>query len=186
MIFEPLHRSAEVVGPRFHARLPPKSRAESVPTSSHCSAPGRGATAGPHDFPDRRWTSMIFRGSETFGKSAHVSAGSPRCEQEEDSQQNDDGLVAVPSRTRRRACARSPRIGVNRSARRMDGTAEVRCGCGTTYPTCPEREDGWLVERSDSYGKFLGCVRYPTCVGKAKIMSGDRSAVTTPRRRNRA
>ena len=70
--------------------------------------------------------------------------------------------------------------------RRADGTAEVRCGCGATYPTCPECEDGWLVERSGSYGKFLGCVRYPTCVGKAKISSGDRSAVTKPRRRNRA
>jgi len=62
--------------------------------------------------------------------------------------------------------------------RRADGTAEVRCGCGATYPTCPECEDGWLVKRSGSYGNFLGCVRYPTCVGKAKILSGDRSAVT--------
>ena len=70
--------------------------------------------------------------------------------------------------------------------RGTDGTTEVRCACGATYPTCPECEDGWLVERSGSYGKFLGCVRYPTCVGKAKISSGDRSAITKPRRRNRA
>ena len=70
--------------------------------------------------------------------------------------------------------------------RGTDGTAEVRCCCCATYPRCPECEDGWLVERSGSFGKFLGCVRYPTCVGKAKISSGDRSAVAKPRRRNRA
>jgi DNA helicase-4 len=68
--------------------------------------------------------------------------------------------------------------------RRADGTAEVRCGCGVNYPTCPECEDGWLVERSGSYGKFLGCVRYPTCVGKAKLSSDDRSAIKKPPRRN--
>lgn len=53
--------------------------------------------------------------------------------------------------------------------RRPDRTAVVRCGCGATYPTCPECEDGWLVERIGRYGEFLGCVRYPTCGGKAKI-----------------
>lgn len=52
--------------------------------------------------------------------------------------------------------------------RLAEGTSEVRCGCGASYPTCPECEDGWLVERSGGFGKFLGCVRYPTCVGKAK------------------
>jgi DNA helicase-4 len=59
--------------------------------------------------------------------------------------------------------------------RRADGTAEVRCACGVNYPKCPECEDGWLVERGGSYGKFLGCVRYPTCVGKAKVSSVSRS-----------
>ncbi|MCV2867435.1 UvrD-helicase domain-containing protein [Defluviimonas sp. WL0002] len=56
-----------------------------------------------------------------------------------------------------------------------EGTTEVRCGCGASYPSCPECEDGWLVERSGMYGKFLGCVRYPTCVGKARI--GARKAI---------
>lgn len=51
--------------------------------------------------------------------------------------------------------------------RRADGSTEVRCGCGTSYPTCPECEDGWLVERSGRFGQFLGCVRFPACVGKA-------------------
>lgn len=59
--------------------------------------------------------------------------------------------------------------------RSTDGTADVRCRCGATYTTCPECEDGWLVERSGHYGKFLGCVRYPTCVGKAKILDDDRT-----------
>ncbi len=70
--------------------------------------------------------------------------------------------------------------------RRTNGPDEVRCGCGAAYPACPECEDGWLVERSGSYGKFLGCVRYPTCVGKSKVSSGDRAAVMKPRRRGRA
>ncbi|MBP0485048.1 UvrD-helicase domain-containing protein [Sagittula salina] len=70
--------------------------------------------------------------------------------------------------------------------RGTDGTTAVRCACGATYPSCPQCEDGWLIERSGSYGKFLGCVRYPTCVGKAKTSSGDRSTLTKPRRRNRA
>ena len=53
--------------------------------------------------------------------------------------------------------------------RHADGSTEVRCACGSSYPSCPECEDGWLVERTGTYGSFLGCVRYPTCVGKAKI-----------------
>ncbi|WP_407925853.1 UvrD-helicase domain-containing protein [Alterinioella nitratireducens] len=65
------------------------------------------------------------------------------------------------------------------------GSSEVRCGCGATYPTCPECEDGWLIERSGRYGNFLGCVRYPTCIGKARKSSGERSSATTPRRRRR-
>ncbi len=70
--------------------------------------------------------------------------------------------------------------------RRAGGTGEARCGCDASYPSCPGCEDGWLVERSGGYGKFLGCVRYPTCVGKAKISIGERPSVTKPRRRNRA
>ncbi|TLX42752.1 helicase IV [Xanthobacter autotrophicus] len=50
--------------------------------------------------------------------------------------------------------------------RRVDGSAEVRCSCGADYPGCPECKDGWLVERTGPYGRFLGCVQYPTCVGK--------------------
>jgi len=46
-----------------------------------------------------------------------------------------------------------------------DSTTAV-CGCGASYPSCPECEDGWLVDRSGRYGKFLGCVRFPECSGK--------------------
>lgn len=59
------------------------------------------------------------------------------------------------------------------------GTRKARCGCGASYPTCPECEDGWLVDRSGYFGKFLGCVRYPTCTGKANIPRGDRRLDTT-------
>lgn len=60
--------------------------------------------------------------------------------------------------------------------RHVDGTSEARCCCGATYPTCPECEDGWLVERSGRYGHFLGCVRYPSCVGKARISAVRRNS----------
>lgn len=53
--------------------------------------------------------------------------------------------------------------------RRADASAEAACSCGASYPACPECKDGWLVERSGRYGLFLGCVRYPTCNGKARI-----------------
>jgi DNA helicase IV len=59
--------------------------------------------------------------------------------------------------------------------RSTDGTTDVRCACGATYPTCPECEDGWLIERSGPYGSFLGCVRYPSCVGRAQISSSRRN-----------
>ena len=48
------------------------------------------------------------------------------------------------------------------------GTREVRCNCGASYPSCPECEDGWLVERTGKYGDFLGCIRFPSCRGKAR------------------
>lgn len=70
--------------------------------------------------------------------------------------------------------------------RHADGTSEIRCGCGASYPNCPTCEDGWLVERSGSFGKFLGCVRYPTCTGKAKITNGDQSVNRKLRRRKGA
>ncbi|WP_319825889.1 3'-5' exonuclease [Thalassovita sp.] len=67
--------------------------------------------------------------------------------------------------------------------RQADGTSEVRCGCGACYPTCPACEDGRLVERSGTYGKFLGCVRYPTCTGKAKATKARPADRATRRRR---
>ncbi len=39
------------------------------------------------------------------------------------------------------------------------------CGCGAQFPKCPNCSDGWLVERKGRYGKFLGCVNYPSCEG---------------------
>ncbi len=43
------------------------------------------------------------------------------------------------------------------------------CSCGSEYQACPKCQDGWLVERKGRYGKFLGCVKFPRCSGKAKI-----------------
>ena len=47
--------------------------------------------------------------------------------------------------------------------------AIATCECGRTYRECPVCSDGWLVERKGRYGKFLGCVKYPRCAGKAKM-----------------
>lgn len=44
------------------------------------------------------------------------------------------------------------------------------CECGAEYPSCPECENGWLVERKGRYGRFLGCVSYPRCKGKGKVV----------------
>ena len=41
-----------------------------------------------------------------------------------------------------------------------------QCGCGATFPACPGCVDGWLVERRGKYGRFLGCVNYPSCKGR--------------------
>ena len=48
-------------------------------------------------------------------------------------------------------------------------SARATCECGRIYHACPACPDGWLVERKGRYGKFLGCVKYPRCTGKAKI-----------------
>jgi len=57
--------------------------------------------------------------------------------------------------------------------RRTPGSADVRCGCGASFQECPASEcgDGWLVPRSGRFGDFLGCVRYPSCSGKAPLSS---------------
>ncbi len=67
--------------------------------------------------------------------------------------------------------------------RKVEGTSEVRCSCGARFPSCPKCNDGWLVERSGSFGKFFGCVRYPVCTGTANNPNGDRAAITKLRRR---
>lgn len=61
--------------------------------------------------------------------------------------------------------------------RRAHGATEMTCGCGASYPACPECTDGWLVERKGPYGRFLGCVRFPTCVGRARIPAKGESSV---------
>ncbi|WP_419643157.1 topoisomerase DNA-binding C4 zinc finger domain-containing protein [Thiolapillus sp.] len=47
--------------------------------------------------------------------------------------------------------------------------SEATCSCGKKFPACPTCSDGWLVERAGRYSRFLGCVRYPKCSGKAKL-----------------
>ena len=53
--------------------------------------------------------------------------------------------------------------------RRVKGAPQAKCTCGKVHPGCPECADGWLVERTGPHSTFLGCVRYPTCLGKAQL-----------------
>lgn len=53
--------------------------------------------------------------------------------------------------------------------RRAKGEPQSKCSCGKVHPSCPECADGWLVERTGPHSSFLGCVRYPTCLGKAQL-----------------
>ena len=53
--------------------------------------------------------------------------------------------------------------------RRVKGAPQAKCSCGKMHPSCPECADGWLVERTGPHSTFLGCVRYPTCLGKAQL-----------------
>ncbi|WP_294106422.1 hypothetical protein [Thiolapillus sp.] len=39
--------------------------------------------------------------------------------------------------------------------------------------------DGWLVERAGCYSRFLGCVRYPKCSGKAKLPTDNNESTET-------
>ena len=63
------------------------------------------------------------------------------------------------------ACSR---CGVGLPERR-DSPSVATCSCGTSFRACPACQDGWLVERSGRYGRFLGCVSYPRCRGKKRL-----------------
>ncbi|NRB19654.1 MAG: topoisomerase DNA-binding C4 zinc finger domain-containing protein [Rhodobacteraceae bacterium] len=38
------------------------------------------------------------------------------------------------------------------------------------YPACPQCDDGWLIARKGRYRRFLGCVRFPKCMAKKKVV----------------
>ncbi|WP_260688473.1 UvrD-helicase domain-containing protein [Rhizobium leguminosarum] len=61
--------------------------------------------------------------------------------------------------------------------RREDESLEAFCRCGSKYPSCPECRDGWMIERSGRYGRFLSCVRFPTCGGKLKARAFSRTTM---------
>ncbi|MCK4860762.1 MAG: topoisomerase DNA-binding C4 zinc finger domain-containing protein [Rhodobacteraceae bacterium] len=51
---------------------------------------------------------------------------------------------------------------------RDDARRSAKCVCDKSYLAYPECSDGWLVERKGRFGKFLSCVKFPRCAGKAK------------------
>ncbi len=59
-----------------------------------------------------------------------------------------------------------PACGVGLPIRNGHKPSVNQCECGTVFPACPDCFDGWLVERRGKYGRFLGCVNYPSCKGR--------------------
>jgi DNA helicase-4 len=68
--------------------------------------------------------------------------------------------------------------------RRAKGAPQAKCSCGKVHPGCPECADGWLVERTGPHSTFLGCVRFPTCLGKAQLPR-EQSGRGSPAKRRR-
>ena len=64
---------------------------------------------------------------------------------------------------------------------RQSHSNEAKCSCGASFCACPECQDGWLVERSSHYGRFLGCVGYPKCKGKKRPKKMARPGVPAGR-----
>jgi len=54
---------------------------------------------------------------------------------------------------------------------RSKGTTEAVCDCKESVPACPSCADGWLVARKGRFGRFLGCVKFPRCIGKTKVQT---------------
>ncbi|SFK80723.1 DNA helicase-4 [Loktanella salsilacus] len=67
--------------------------------------------------------------------------------------------------------------------RRVEGTLQSKCSCGKVHPTCPDCANGWLVERTGRHSTFLGCVRFPTCLGKAQLARKPSGRGVTGKRR---
>ncbi len=63
-----------------------------------------------------------------------------------------DTLVRVPANARTR--------------KEVVDTIQQKVYEGTGVINCPECGDGPMIERQSAFGKFFGCVNYPTCQGK--------------------
>jgi hypothetical protein len=63
-----------------------------------------------------------------------------------------DTLVRVPANARTR--------------KEVMDTIQQKVYEGTGIINCPECGDGPMIERQSAFGKFFGCVNYPTCQGK--------------------
>ena len=53
-----------------------------------------------------------------------------------------------------------------RTRKEVVDTIQQKVYEGTGIINCPECGDGPMIERQSAFGKFFGCVNYPTCQGK--------------------
>ncbi|WP_414727758.1 UvrD-helicase domain-containing protein [Yoonia sp.] len=63
-----------------------------------------------------------------------------------------------------------PECGVGLPVRDVKNGVMKCSECNALQQACPSCDDGWLIERRGRFGPFLGCVRFPDCDGKAKIV----------------
>ena len=45
----------------------------------------------------------------------------------------------------------------------------MTCSCGAEHPVCDECGQGWLIKRVGRFGEFMGCSRYPRCLGARQL-----------------
>jgi hypothetical protein len=68
-----------------------------------------------------------------------------------------------------------------RTRKEVVDTIQQKVYEGTGIINCPECGDGPMIERQSAFGKFFGCVNYPTCQGKRnppRRVSTKRGAMT--------
>ena len=62
-----------------------------------------------------------------------------------------------------------PDCGVGLPAPQNGSQHVMTCSCGAEHPVCDECGQGWLIKRVGRFGEFMGCSRYPRCLGARQL-----------------